>query len=280
MNKVSLSFFDDVVLDVDLFRRRMQSIEGSSKNYCIYFTPRSGSSWLTSLLSSTGMLGTPEEWLNPNFVPLTAKAINAKNFTDYFKMLRRMKRTRNGVFGVEATYFQLRATIGDTNLSEFISDKYTPFLLLRKNIVLQGISLYRATDSNYFHSVIKNSDALEKSKITQYNPIKIKDWCSHILKQEMGLTDLIYTRELKHHSLFYEDLFRDPNHVVEYFSGKIGVEGPFGSVESTHQKIGDSKNDDWDQKFRAEESEFLSELALLREELFEKLAKFRASSLY
>jgi hypothetical protein len=64
--------FDNIVRDltVDDARRaaEMQRLSPADKCYRIFFTARSGSSWLTSVLSATNRLGFPEEFLNPNFV--------------------------------------------------------------------------------------------------------------------------------------------------------------------------------------------------------------------
>lgn len=54
-----------------------------SKAYSILFTPRSGSSWLTSILTQTKAMGTPSEWFNPELMPSSSRAKGARNLDQF-----------------------------------------------------------------------------------------------------------------------------------------------------------------------------------------------------
>ena len=66
-------FFSDIVFDQER-HERIKKRAPAQTNYVIYFTPRSGSSWLTDVLQQTGQLGAAPEAFNPNFVPAIARS--------------------------------------------------------------------------------------------------------------------------------------------------------------------------------------------------------------
>jgi hypothetical protein len=68
----------DIQVDEAAFAGDMANIVPANRHYIIFFTPRSGSSGLTSILSGTKKLGFPEEYINPDFLPAVMKATNAR----------------------------------------------------------------------------------------------------------------------------------------------------------------------------------------------------------
>src|SRR5579871_4778068 len=58
-----------VEVDEAAFANEVRKTTPADRYYIIFFTPRSGSSWLTSVLSATRHLGYPEEYINPEFLP-------------------------------------------------------------------------------------------------------------------------------------------------------------------------------------------------------------------
>ena len=80
----------------------IQEIVGKSKLYVVFFTGRSGSTWLTDLAASTRLLGVPDEFLNDvRYIAATYQNINEAAFE-----VARNTRTSNGVVGVEFSYSQ------------------------------------------------------------------------------------------------------------------------------------------------------------------------------
>ena len=63
-----------LVVDEAAFRRDMAQLVPADRCYVVLFTARSGSTWLTSVLSATQKLGYPEEHLNHAWVRNTAQA--------------------------------------------------------------------------------------------------------------------------------------------------------------------------------------------------------------
>jgi hypothetical protein len=98
--------FANIVADLDVdeatFRREMLRERPSDRNYIIVFTPRSGSTWLTSILATTQLLGQPQEYINPAFVTNVVKEMNSKDPSGLLAILRRRRKSANGVFGIKA----------------------------------------------------------------------------------------------------------------------------------------------------------------------------------
>jgi len=121
----------------------------SETNYLICFTPRLSSTLLTEVLSSTGMMGYPEEWFNPrDVVPYVLKQrIPCNIVTDYMNCLRRECSTSNRIFGCETTTFDLSLVLEKTNLSSLFGDNLFFISLIREDFVSQVISLYKSVKS-------------------------------------------------------------------------------------------------------------------------------------
>jgi hypothetical protein len=92
----------DVKVDEAAEAVAFATLKPAHQRYVILFTPRSGSSWLTQLLSSTQRLGLPEEYINPDFVFDVARFLNAKTSGQLLDALLRRRKTENGIFGIEA----------------------------------------------------------------------------------------------------------------------------------------------------------------------------------
>jgi hypothetical protein len=103
--------FDNIVRDlvVDDGRRcdEVRRLTPAERCYLIVFTARSGSTWLTSLLSGTNQLGFPEEYLNPQFIYNVCSAMNSRTQANLLGMLIRRRKTANGVFGMEVRHIDV-----------------------------------------------------------------------------------------------------------------------------------------------------------------------------
>lgn len=71
----------------------------------IVFTPRSGSSWLTSALQNTGLFGFAEEFVNPAMVEnlVRQNSCLARTEIDYLNFVEGSFSTPNGIFSLEVT---------------------------------------------------------------------------------------------------------------------------------------------------------------------------------
>lgn len=240
-----------------------------SRTYSILFTPRSGSSWLTSILTQSKALGTPSEWFNPSLMPASAQAKGARNLDQFVNAISRHE-IHGGIFGFEITYHQLLAVFENEHqfMNRFSDAEF--FWLIRKDIVSQGISLDKMVQTNVSHA--SNNDEAEirnSDTVYGYDADRIKKWIKHIHVAEMGTEKMIADFGLSPIRLSYEGITSEgAQKTLEIFSSKLGVDLPaVQDTSSQHRKIGTSKNSEFSERFCAENQEFL-------DGIFEEREKF------
>ena len=274
------NLFADVSIDPARFRADMQR-RGARKTYGIFFTPRSGSSWLTDVITGTGRLGKPEEWFNPSFVPRIARSVNAACLTDYVKMLKR-KQAPGGVFGFEVTYYQMLSTFGDeqTFLAEFPAG--TPaFFLMREDIVLQAVSLAKSVSTSVYHSPGTPEEELGRSdREFAYDARAIEHWLAHILDQELRFEQFFARNGLHPVRFSYEQMMatgRDG--FLVWLAMQLGEPADaIPPAEEGHRKIGTGKNLEFAERFARENPRFLEAVARRRRDTLAALGQEAAGA--
>lgn len=246
--------FSAVSFDRERFGADMRK-SGARKCYGIFFTPRSGSSWLTELLSHAGRLGQPEEWFNPAFVPKVAQSINADGIMNYVKMLKR-KKAPGGLFGFEVTYYQMLRTFGGEAafLSHFPAG-FDSVFLLREDIVLQAVSLAKSVKTEVYHAAHSPADDIARAdRAFRYDAKAIGHWLRHILDQETRFDRFFAAHGIDPLPLSYEMMMRlGRDHVLALIAAQLnedpGTPRPF---EERHRKIGTERNQAFAARFASE----------------------------
>lgn len=265
-------FFRNPQFDADGFASSMEKKE-APHTFGIFFTPRSGSSWLTDVLSQTRLLGKPQEWFNPNFIPNITRAVNARDLDSYLKMLRR-KHKAGGFFSFEITVYQMQRVFGSG--SSFITHfpESTPlFYLTREDIVLQAISLSKAVRTSVFHSANASDDELDKadSEFT-YDAAEIKRWLDHVFDQEKKCEAFFADMDLRPHRLSYEQITVDGAEAtvrkfLTILHPKKAKELKIPHLQPQHRKIASSRNSEFAMRFREEHPEKIAEIEAFRADL-------------
>jgi LPS sulfotransferase NodH len=252
----------DLEVDGDIFLRDMERLTAAERTYVVFFTARSGSTWLTSVLSATGRLGYPEEYINPEFVRDVAKAQNSRDPEGVLQMLKRRRRTSNGVFGIEVRAVDVQL-LDQRSFFRVFDDKTTFFNLWRDNIVAQGISLYKAVMTQHFHS----SDG-RVGPPPRYDADGIRHWLQHVADTENANQCMLHCEGRKATSLRYEDIVRDRASTIEAFAHTLGVivhMGEFaGPMEAEMRRIGDEWNAEAERRFRREQADYVTAIEAVR----------------
>jgi len=241
--------------------------------YVIYFTPRSGSSRLTEILSQTQKLGEATEAFNPNFLPGIAEAVQAKDMQSYIENLSRWL-NRNGVFGFEITGHQLNKVFPQvTDFFDAFSNAKS-FWLIREDIVAQAVSLAKMVTLDIGHTAQSNPDQRrEAEKSFTYAPQKIKRWLNHILAAER-LSETWFKRfEISPKRMSYEKMIQlSAGEIANDFASHLGLPDlPEIRFSLQHQKLGTSKNREFADRFRIDEAEFLKTVAKERQPMLNAL---------
>ncbi|OMP71405.1 hypothetical protein BV900_15105 [Agrobacterium tumefaciens] len=249
------------------------AVETPERQYVIFFTPRSGSTWLADILDRTAKLGNPREWFNPNFISAHSKDLNAKDLPSYVNLLLR-KRSCGGTFGVEVTYFQVVRTMGCINrLFDFFPTDVPVFFLLREDIVAQAVSLSKAFRTGLFHSPgIRPSKMREADSSFTYDADNIIKWIYHLRALEVRTETIFRAFSARPQHLTYEGITsQPPSRLIDGFARKLGIDVPNGRGEvPRYQKIGSSRNVEFAERFRAENRLLLDRIDDARFPLIER----------
>ncbi|MFC7705785.1 Stf0 family sulfotransferase [Plastorhodobacter daqingensis] len=265
-------FFHDVTVDENRKAQLMRQ-PAATRTYVIHFTPRSGSSWLTEVISRTGQLSAANEAFNPNFIPRIAQALGAATMEDYIALLLRRFNT-GGIYGVEITAHQMNAVFGSyEGFHRFFPD-VTSFWLTRKDIVAQAVSLAKMVTTSVAHTPGLDAQRLQEAERGfDYDAKLIKQWLLHILVAEEACEDWFEAYDLAPRRLCYEQITtQGPGPTLDEITGHLGLpplNHPPGAL--SHAKLGTQKNAEFAERFRREHPSFLSEVAARRQRTLSRL---------
>lgn len=263
--------FKNPDFDPDRFERDMKTAP-ARRRYVIYFTPRSGSSWLSDVLTASKLMGKPHEWFNPNFIPNIARGVNADSLERYVDMLRR-KHKRGNYFSTEITIFQLHRVFGDeATFVEYFPPDIPAFYLRREDMILQAVSLAKAVETSVFHTKNTTADMVDEAdRAFSYDARAIGKWLTHILDQERRIEAYFARFGIRPHCLSYEQITSMGEEAtlrqfMKHLRPRLynaGKPKRF-NFSPAHKKIGTSRNAEYAERFREEHPETLAELEEFR----------------
>lgn len=232
----------------------------SRLSYVILFMPRSGSTFLTHTLRHAGILGDPDEWFNYDrdaVARLAAVEDGVDSLYSYISWVRRTATSPNGVFGLEISVPQLQYLTALVPLDHVVGSHARWFLLRRRNLVAQAISLYIANSTGRFHSY---QDAPADPV---YDAEEIETAAAQIVQWEHAAVEFFQARALWPVALFYDDIF-DEAKTVALFRNVLQPDGEHTSGVNPIMKVGTSLNASWEARFRSERAQRLAELTAQR----------------
>jgi LPS sulfotransferase NodH len=255
--------FINPILDLE----RLQVIEAMQEprsRYVIAITPRSGSTYLCDVMRQTKRFGNPQEILDPKPIALRLPTMPARSPEQYLRNVLRVQQSANGVSGFKASWFQWQNFQASTDNHEIFS-KLKYIYLTRRNLALQAVSLYKATQSSVFHAPANNNEqALIKLQQLEYDYEKIKFWHEHITAQEQGWQNYFYQHNIFPLCLSYEEIENNIEQVLKRIASYVGVNTNNVAVPqkaSAYTKISDARNNEWALRFYIENSRLLIEEA-------------------
>lgn len=228
-------------------------------------TPRSGSTWLTRRIARLDRLSCPDEYFNTDVFADTLKYNPGRDVYEVFDVIAQKNRTRDGLFGLEISYFDLEELELEAKLLELmVGEKYF-FYLNRRNFVAQAISLYTAVESNFFHSFQSPGGARARRE-APYDDAKIMFWLCHILQQEFGFRQWMTANNVRPLRLRYEELCDDIDAVIARMAAHMGVDLSGVKAHETPQteRITAGCALDYERRFRDTHGEFCRKWEALR----------------
>lgn len=262
--------FEDISIN-PVARARIKALPLAEKRYVLFFTPRSGSSRLTSLAIETGVMSQPGEVFNPNFLPRIAAAMQSTGLEDYADMLARARNTQ-GVFGCEVTYGQMLQSFGSAGRLFKVVKPTSLIWLVREDIVAQAVSGMRMVQTKQGHLIGDAGDREAAEKLFHYHPKRIMGILLRMRWMEWRTERMFAARRLKPLRLSYEQVIAMSEYeVMSLLAEYVGAQPVPQKIESSHRKIGGDKSREFAERFRAENADLMKRLDRVRAPMLAKL---------
>lgn len=245
----------------------------AKQQYTIFFTPRSGSTWLNGIIEQSGSLGRAKEVFNPKFCRIHAQKLGIPNLETYIEYVRR-RDNRGGVFSFEVTAHQVRRTFSNETAFFECFTVDPAFWLIRQDIVAQAVSLAKMNATLVGQSVAFSPEQrFEAEAKFTYDPQALKHCLMRILKAERQTEEWIVQWGLSPLRMSYEQIIKlTPHQILNVIARHAGLpDEPAVDITPRHEKLGTSRNTEFAQRFREEHADWLAPIEAERAEWVDKL---------
>ncbi len=248
-------------------RRRDLALPEPTQKYVIFFTPRSGSSWLTRALERTEEFGKPGELFNPAYLPTLLRRTSAQSLEQYLAVISR-RRAVSDTFGFEITFHQAHAVFSGYDAFHRAFPDFKAIWLVRRDIVAQAVSLYKMEAHNVAHSLNTTDEQVRAADDRfGYDAEQVRNKVEHILQAETETEAYFERHAIEPLRLSYEDnMAAGARAVTTRIGAFIGLDRVTqdASSDNPHKKIGTGVNEDFATRFREEEAAFVKEVEAQR----------------
>lgn len=227
----------------------------AKRGYIICANPRSGSSYLDELLSSTGVLGKPLEYFNYK----TRKKFDPAYPEDpklQLDVIRTKGATPNGIYGLKLLPGHLQIVDGRVDPFRDLPN-YQLIRLRRGDLLGQAISLARAEQTGKFGS--RRAPAEPRG----YDCAHIRACLRTLIDYDTLWEEIIGRLGVQPLELEYDALVQDPQTIVDQVASFLGVRERarirWGKVRSIIQR--DETSAEWRHRFLADTGDEFRHLA-------------------
>ncbi|MEL6172654.1 MAG: Stf0 family sulfotransferase [Pseudomonadota bacterium] len=248
---MTADYFSGIAIDAAQ-RDRIRALPEAEKTLVVFFTPRSGSSWLADILAQSQGFGRASELFNPNFIPKAASALQSDTLDDYIYAARR-RLAVGGVFSFEITMHQLNVVFeGPEDFHQRFGNSHMVWLV-RRDIVAQAVSLAKMVNVKIDHSPrFSDADVWAADREFSYSNKAIANWIRHIRRAEIKTEEYFFRHGIRPLRLVYESMTNDgPLHTLRTIASHTGVYLPEDiTIIEQHRKIGTRQNEEFAAIFR------------------------------
>ncbi|QND51910.1 hypothetical protein HB779_08335 [Phyllobacterium sp. 628] len=217
------------------------------KGFAICTSPRTGSNYLCELISSTNVLGNPDEYFNWPEGRLVDDPAHDDSVEGRLRIALSNGQTQNGIYGLK-----LFAHQHDIISSKIHWRSYLPNLsfvfLTRRDLIGQAISWALAVQTGKFRS---NQDAFGEP---DYDSDLIEELLLEIVKENARWQLYFAAAGIQPLSFVYEDVISDPKQSLAKLGALMGLnESPLPTLSSVVISKQRSKlNCSWKERFIAD----------------------------
>jgi LPS sulfotransferase NodH len=249
---------DGVLVDIfeqvkpDAFDARYLEPSPWSRSYVICFEERSGSTMLCSLLEKTGVLGMPEEFVNPRGpMQMYLQRCDARNLDEYWAYLRHERVTPNGVLGMKTTYPDFRPLIEGGDVRRLLEP--VQFIhLTRDDVLRQAVSSALARKRDLWHHYRWQETVVEDLALEEDDRELVLKLVDQLLTERQAWARYFALRDLPVLRITYEDLIADTPATLHRIAGYLGVDiadDAMPTASDTHRLSNDT-NETWVRQIR------------------------------
>ena len=220
--------------------------EGHPRTYMIASMPRSGSHMLGHLLFSTGVLGSPLEYVHPQHFAKWQKQLGGRDAAATLREIMARRTTPNGRFGFKAHWPQFSQSLEDDRELLEILDIQDWLRITRTDTVGQAVSLVIARQTKSWISFHQ-----EKQEPT-YDFDAIASAVRGLTKQEAAWDTFFADRGIAPHVVVYEEMLADPGQTVADVCTSLGVPVPATLPEPGTARQATARNAEWRDRYLAE----------------------------
>ena len=234
--------------------------------YTIWFTQRTGSTWLCQALESTNVAGRPRELFYAADPERLVQHYGASTVSELIAKIHQIGSTPNRVFGLkqgfsEPRFSQLISLLEDgapnrpsarlkTWERAFPNHKHV--FMTRRNKVRLAVSWWRAIQSGEWHR--RHDESASDTDMTDsYDFDAIDQLLNESVLREAGIQELFGEASIVPLTIVYEDLLHDPLPTFRRILSFLGIEGcatiPFNA---SFDRLADPISEAWAQRFRTE----------------------------
>jgi LPS sulfotransferase NodH len=209
--------------------------------YLLCTTSRTGSTHLCQLLTSTGRLGSPDEYFNQ---PQMSQAMQQHRITqeqDYVQHILTTTSTPNGVCGIKLAtdaFARLRSACHD-QLAE-LSPKY--IWLQRRDVLRQAISLYRAQETGVWHWPAGES---RPTADAAFDADRIRECEMQIAAANEEWSGWFAAAKVEPLQLWYEDVALSPPAAIRAIADSVNVQCGAQDIVSHLNVLRDARTEAW-----------------------------------
>jgi LPS sulfotransferase NodH len=204
--------------------------------WAICTVARSGSSWLSQLVSSTGIMGHPDEYLLSWPQQATRRGLaGSTSFSDYLTFLLQHRSTANGVFAVKGSVEEMQPFF------DFFPNAPCVWLV-RENKIQQAVSWHRAHDGGVW---TRTASAAEQRPF-EFSVDRFLYFYDEIIRREALWQEFFSHRPVPPLVLTYEQVCEAPLAAVQSIAAHIGLNAAIVTdVSSPLQIVRDETNETW-----------------------------------
>lgn len=231
-----------------------------SSSYFLCATPRTGSTWLCSLLKSTNVAGIPESYFRKQDLEKWAGkwgySYSADEFLHYAERMTQEAQTSNGVMASRIMWGTLGEIIhsikNEANFAELrdgaiLSEVFGPLkyvYLKRRDYIAQAVSRLRAEQSNIWHSTDINKP--QNSEGLMYDFQALHEFVKEAEADNKDWEDWFTAQDIKPHIIIYENLQKQPKEEIERILQFLNIPIPSNfSLETPNKRLADELSQKW-----------------------------------